>query len=326
MWVSSIHHACIATMRKLAFVGPLALVMAACAADGAPEDEGASSGLLASSSQDVTTGCSGTTSTGPTATVKVMSINLRHDSDEWERRFEMIADEIVRLDPDLVGMQEVEIGKDQANKLNDLLAARGHAKYNLFTKRKSGFSGFFTGEGIGIMSRWPIVEKEHEDIGEMRVSVFVRVKHPSGKLIDMADTHLDHHGGPQGDADRDDEAKQTIDLLNRNTGCNPTFLTGDMNAKEESPALKRFFAAGLADSYRAVHGDETPTTGNTSPIKLAEGAEQNPRNRIDFILGRSAGGRTVTPTDSLVCFKNHDAKGFYPSDHLGVMTTYDVKF
>jgi hypothetical protein len=26
-----------------------------------------------------------------------------------------------------------------------------------------------------------------------------------------------------------------------------------------------------------------------------------------------------------VCFKNHDAKGFYPSDHLGVMTTYRVR-
>jgi hypothetical protein len=36
----------------------------------------------------------------------VMTVNIRHDEDEWERRFELLADEIVRLDPDVIGVQE----------------------------------------------------------------------------------------------------------------------------------------------------------------------------------------------------------------------------
>jgi beta-glucosidase len=296
------------------------LVGCAAADDESPED-------LGSDSQSVTAGgqrCAGTTATR-TTTVKVMSINLRHDSDEWERRFKMIADEIVRLDPDLIGTQEVEIAKDQADKLNDLIAQRGHAKYNLYEKRKSGFVAFFGGEGIAIMSRWPITEKNHEDIGEQRVSIIARVKHPRGGFIDMVDTHLDQHGGAEGDADRDDEAKQTVDLIKRNDDCWPTFFTGDMNTTENETAITRFKNAGFVDSYRQVHGDQTPTTGNTSPIVLKEGATQNPRRRIDFIFGRGAGGRSVKALTSEVCFKNHDSKGFYPSDHLGVMTTYEVK-
>jgi hypothetical protein len=62
-------------------------------------------------------------------------------------------------------------------------------------------------------------------------------------------------------------------------------------------------------------------------VILRDGAfAQDPKRRIDFVMGRSAGGRTVRPLESIVCFKNHDAKGFYPSDHFGVMTTFEMKF
>ncbi|MBX3231954.1 MAG: endonuclease/exonuclease/phosphatase family protein [Labilithrix sp.] len=296
--------------------------MAGCAVETGEDDD-----LIGDSSDAVTNGrCAGTTGT-KTANLKVMTVNLRHDVDSWQRRFELIADEIVRLDPDVIGAQEVEffLRDNQAEKLNDLIAKRGHAKYNLYAKRKSGVAGFFTGEGIAIMSRWKITEKEHEDIGEKRVSIRARIQHPNGP-IDMLDTHLEAGGGERGAEIRDDQARQTIDLADRDDDCHPTFLTGDMNAKEDSAALKRFFAAGFVDSFKKVHGAQTSKVGNTSSVKLAEGAfEQNPKNRIDFVLARGAGGRTIEPIDSVVCFKNHDAKGFYPSDHFGVMTTFRVK-
>lgn len=296
-----------------------AAALSACTVDTGDEE-------VASDAEEITSGrCAGTTSR-TTVRVKVMTINLRNDSDEWERRFPLIAAEIDRLEPDIIGLQEIEIADDAAEHLNDLLAARGHARYHLHQKRKPGFRGFFTGEGVGIMSRWPIVETHHEDLPEMRISVLARVKHPSGGFIDMMNTHLHQKGGAEADGIRLEEARQTVDLANRNDDCWPTFLTGDMNTVESSAALKHFVSAGFVDSYRKVHGAATAETGNTSPIVLREGAfAQNPRRRIDFVYGRSAGGRTVTPVESVVGFRNHDANGFYPSDHLGVMTTYDVK-
>lgn len=312
-------------MKTAAAVMVLAAMLGAtgCAAETGEED------LIGETGDAVTAGrCSGTTG-ARSETVKVMTVNLRHDVDQWERRFDLIADEIVRLDPDVIGMQEVEffLTSNQADKLNDRIAKRGHAKYNLYTKRKSGLAGLATGEGIAIASRWKITEKNHEDIGEKRVTIHARIEHPRGGFIDMLNTHLEAGGGEEGNADRDDEMRQSIDLANRNDDCHATFFTGDMNAKEDSDPLQRVFKAGFVDSFKAVHGANTAKIGNTSSVKLADGAfEQNPKNRIDFILARSAGGRTITATDAVVGFKNHDAKGFYPSDHFGVMTTFRVKF
>lgn len=299
-----------------------ALLLTGCAADVSEDDDLEEVGT---DSEEVSAPRCGAVKAKTTVRVKVMTLNLRHDADDWRRRFALIADEIVRLDPDVIGLQEVEIGKGQADALNDLIKRRGHAKYHVHQKRKPGVKGFFTGEGVGIMSRWPMAEKAHEDLPEMRISVFARIKHPSGGSFDVLDTHLHHKGGAAADAIRLEEAKQTVDLANRRSDCYATFLTGDMNAKEGSPALRHFASAGFADSYRAVHGDATAGTGATSPIVLRDGAfTQNPRNRIDFVLGRSAGGRTVRPVASIVALRNHDAKGYYPSDHLAVMTTFDV--
>ncbi|MBX3187310.1 MAG: endonuclease/exonuclease/phosphatase family protein [Labilithrix sp.] len=270
--------------------------------------------------------CAGTTARAK-ARIKVMTLNLRHDSDEWKRRFELIADEIDRVDPDVIGLQEIEIGAGQSGYLNGLLAKRGHAKYNVYEKRKSGFRGYFTGEGVGIMSRWPIVEEHHEDTGNMRISLFARVKHPNGGFFDVVNTHLHNGGGEANDAERLDQAKQTVGLANRWSDCYATVLTGDMNASPTSPAMKHFAGAGFVDSYEKVHGADAARTGNTSPVVLREGAfEQSPRRRIDFVLGRRAGARVATPLSSAVVLKNHDAKGFYPSDHFAVMTTYDLGF
>lgn len=296
-----------------------ALCLSACAVDAGDEDTD-------SDAEEIVTGrCSGTKASR-TVRVKVLTMNLRNDSDEYKRRFELIADEIVRLDPDVIGLQEVEIGAGAGDRLNDLIAKRGHAKYRLYQKRKPGIRGFFTGEGVAVMSRWPIVEKHHEDLPEMRVSVLARIQHPSGGYIDMTNTHLHHKGGAEADAIRLEEARQTVDLVDRNDDCWPAFLTGDMNTGETSAALKQLVSAGFVDSFRRVHRGETNEIGATSPIVLREGAfAQSPRRRIDFVYGRSAGGRSVTPVDAVVGFRNHDAKGFYPSDHLGVMTTFDVR-
>lgn len=303
------------------FAMGVALATTGCVGEADEGDE-----AVASDGQEVVTGRCASARASRTVKLKVMTVNLRHDSDDWKRRFPLIADEIVRLDPDVIGLQEIEIADDQADALNDLIAKRGHAKYQIHQKRKSGFQGYFTGEGVGIMSRWKMTEKNHEDLGEMRISVRARLAHPSGGFIDMVNTHLHTGSGEEADANRLDQAKQTVNLADRNDDCWPTFITGDMNAGETSPAMKYIVQQGFVDSFKKVHGAETSKIGKTSSVVLKDGAfEQSPKRRIDFVFGRAAGARTVVPTASGVYFKNHDAKGFYPSDHFGVMTTYDVK-
>jgi endonuclease/exonuclease/phosphatase family metal-dependent hydrolase len=272
------------------------------------------------------TACSGDDPAPLETHVDVVTINLRHDVDEWERRFELIADEIVRLDPDLVGLQEIEITDvDQTSALRDLITERGGADYEFYEELKIWPYGALTGEGVGILSRFPIVETGLKDlIDGGRVAVWTRVEVEDGYELDMFNTHLETEASTEMTADevRTAQAGMVLELMGSTDGERLQILTGDMNTTDDSEAYDVYVSGGLVDTYREVHGEETDTTGATSPIVLMEGVEQDPRNRIDFIFASDDPG--VTPTDSIVCFENHDDAGFYPSDHLGVMTSFDL--
>ena len=262
--------------------------------------------------------------------IEVVTINLRHDVDEWERRFDLIADEIVRLDPDLIGTQEIEITNvDQTAALRERIAARGGADYEFYEELKIWPYGALTGEGVGILSRYPILETGLKDLVEGgRVAVWTRVEVESGYELDFFNTHLESDGTEEMTADeiRTQQAGFMVDFLAEAGEERIQFLTGDMNTTDDTEAYEVLVAGGLSDTYRAVHGDETATTGNTSSIILMEGAEQDPMRRIDYIFASEEPpeGAQATPVESIVCFQNHDEAGFYPSDHLGVMTSFEL--
>jgi endonuclease/exonuclease/phosphatase family metal-dependent hydrolase len=249
------------------------------------------------------------------ASLKVMTINIRHDSDEPERRLPLIADEIVRLEPDVIGLQEIEIAVEQSATLLGLIADRGGPTYQVYEHLKWD-AGVVTGEGIGIFSRLPILEMDVKDLQEgFRIAVWTRVQVEPGYALDLYNTHLEANGE---DLNRLLQARLAMEFMEETGEDGPKFLTGDMNATPDSMTIMAYGSeGGLTDSFLAVHGAQTETIGNTSPIVLMEGAVQNPVRRIDYIFARGA-----TPTDSIVCFENADAAGFYPSDHLGVMTTF----
>ncbi len=271
-------------------------------------------------------GCGGGDPEPLETSVRVVTINLRHDVDEWERRFDLIADEIVRLDPDLIGLQEIEITDvDQTSALRSRIVESGGADYEFYQELKIWPYGALTGEGVGILSRFPIVETGLEDlIDGGRVAVWTRVEVEEDYPIDVFNTHLETEASTEMTADevRTAQAGLVLELMASAGDEGVQILTGDMNTTDDSEAYDVYVSGGLVDTYRAVHGDETATTGATSPIVLMEGAEQDPRNRIDFIF--ASGGESVSATDSVICFQNHDDTGFYPSDHLGVMTSLDL--
>ncbi|HOC92140.1 MAG TPA: endonuclease/exonuclease/phosphatase family protein [bacterium] len=263
-------------------------------------------------------------------TLKVMTINLRHHADLWEERFPLIADEIVRLDPDIIGLQEVSIGMDQTAVLLSLIKQKSGGEqgktYNKYERLKTGFEAV-SGEGISIYSRFPIVEKNFTDLKNGRVVVFTRINVADGLDVDMYNTHLHHMGG---DETRLPQAKKIVAFEKRNSAGNIVFLTGDMNAKPESETIAAFTGAGFEDTYVLAHGETAEDTGKTSSIRLEKGrdaADQNPKSRIDYVFVKQPdSGPAVKTIDSVVCFRNHNEEGLYPSDHLGVMTTFLISY
>lgn len=250
-------------------------------------------------------------------TVGVMTINLRHDADQWQRRFTLIAEEIVRLEPDFIGFQEVEIWADQLPALEQLIAERGGPDYHAYQHLKTGWWAF-SGEGIAILSRYPIEQSDFAAMSEGRLVLWTRVALPGAGYLDVYNTHLHHQGG---DEVRLLQAQAVTEWMASHQTGHPTFLTGDMNAGPASQTMAHFAEAGLADSYLTIHGPDTGEAGHTWPIVLGDGAfEQSPRRRIDYVLSQQA-----EAIDSQVVLRNHDSNGYYPSDHLAVISYFELR-
>ena len=205
----------------------------------------------------------------------------------------------MRLAPDVIGLQEIRISIQQAQRPNELIVERGAAAYALYEERKAGIIGQVNGEGVGIMTRLPIEETGVRDLGPGgRVAVFAQLRTPGGGALTIFNTHLHHEGG---DEIRLPQAQATTKFMREREGCGLSLLTGDMNATDESATIRHFVESGLADTYRDVHGEETPVTGNTTPIRLRDGGfDQNPNRRIDYVFQRpvvrfEAGPRRPTP-------------------------------
>src|SRR5262245_39634185 len=108
--------------------------------------------------------------------LKVLTLNVRRDVDFWERRFPLIADEIVRLEPDLIGFQEVNVAIDQQKRLHDLISGRNvELEYDYHAQRDTG-TRENGGGGIAVFSRYPIITRLAVDLGEGRPASLERIR------------------------------------------------------------------------------------------------------------------------------------------------------
>jgi len=254
--------------------------------------------------------------------LRVVSYNLRHDVDWWEQRFPLIADEIVKLKPDLLGLQEVEVGIGQGETLRDMIRERDPAlDYHLYRELKSGVAAA-SGEGIGLLSRRPLGPLARHDLAEGRVLIHARIDFGSGLSVDLFNTHLDSRGDDQ---HRYAQAKDVALYMDEQAAAGLSLLTGDLNDTPGSRAVQHLVDSGLEDAYRVKHGDRADQTGATSPILLRqEPVEQHPSRRIDYVLYRTEGEVNVEVSSAAVAFDQPDATGLYPSDHLGVVVDLAV--
>jgi endonuclease/exonuclease/phosphatase family metal-dependent hydrolase len=257
--------------------------------------------------------------------LSVMTINLRRQEDDWERRLPLVAGEIARLGPVVIGLQEGMIIFGQAQRIADRVVELGGPRYHVVQAHKPGIIGWLTGEGIAVMSRWPIAASETIDLGSMRVAQLARIGLPSGAAFDMLNTHLENGQSPDKDAVRLAEARELARFADEHDACNVELLTGDFNTVPTAPATTQLVMQGFEDSYADVHG--AADDGDTFPVALADGAfAQHATMRMDFVFHRRAGARSARAVDSTVCFTGADPGGFHASDHFGVMTTFEGDF
>jgi endonuclease/exonuclease/phosphatase family metal-dependent hydrolase len=262
----------------------------------------------------------------PSVPLRVMTLNIWNRMGPYARRQERIREWIARLEPDLIGLQEVVRASD-VDQLAAITEGLGYSTAFGCASRSEDVEF-----GNAIASRWPITDEEVLALpavgnDESRCAVSVTIDAPFGD-VSFTCTHLNWklHDG----ISREAQVVALADLVlrRRPKGAFPPIVVGDFNAEPESSEIR--FMRGFAtlegrsvmfyDAW-SVAGDGGPgyTWSNRNAF-AAVGLE--PERRIDYIFA----GYPIRMTDEhgvgrieacrVVC--DDETDGVWPSDHFGL--------
>lgn len=283
----------------------------------------------------------------PTVQVSVMTQNIFYGGDDYQlstgefcpvadgcpRALHRLAHIIAASGADVVGVQEAERN----------------------TRRLAGLLGWYASPQAHVISRFPILDAPHSR------GLFTYVEPVPGRVIAVANTHLP--STPYGPYRvRAGWSHQRVMRLERSLRLKalapvlarlpklaargiPVFLTGDFNSPSyldwtpkvvraradvpyavRWPASKALADAGFRDSYRDAHPDPVADPGFTWSPGGPETQKHDFPDRIDWVLHS---GPSTTVSSLLVGERGNPQvdlafKPPYPTDHRGVVSTFDV--
>ncbi|HEB90077.1 MAG TPA: hypothetical protein ENI85_10940 [Deltaproteobacteria bacterium] len=271
--------------------------------------------------------------------LKVLTLNVWHDQGPWHARAPLISRWIDRLQPDLIGFQEILVG-DGVDQAREIIGDRPYetdfgAAMVLPDRKHLRF-------GNAIASRWPILDREEVQLPdrgdwETRAALSVTVDSPHGP-IGFTCTHLHwqfNHGFI-----REKQVVEVADLAWRRRPRNgfPPIIAGDFNAEPDSDEIRylkglhsiggrsvAFLDAWEVAGDHAAPGEEGRgiTWSNRNPYARVE---NEPRRRIDYVFAGLPGRAGVGRIESCRVVCNEGDDGIWPTDHFGViaeLTTED---
>ena len=252
------------------------------------------------------------------AQTKVMTYNIRnsnadHDRNSWARRKEKLVAQVRKVDPDILGTQEVLIDqlkylKKSLNDYESFGVGRNDGKHHgehsaLFFKREKYER--IEGGNFWLSETPQIPGSKSWDAAITRICSWVELKDKStGSIFYVFNTHFDHKGKI---ARRNSAAllRHYVDSL---AGNNPVIVTGDFNLEPSDAGYTTMtengnYRVSLKDSY---------TDGALPYTDCGFNVSNKHCNRIDYIFS--------SPHYSKSNYTVHtDNDGIsYPSDHLTV--------
>jgi len=256
-------------------------------------------------------------------TLKVVTFNLYGAPEsEWPDRQRKILDELELLQPDLIALQEVVETPEQqgldnrARVLADSLYYRTGDSYNYIFER-THFAWNTFDEGIAILTKHIIVES---GVGALPPGIFerkvlwTRVLTPSG-IVNFFDTHLSFGNQESVREAQVNAIKEFIAEKSADQKAVANILCGDFNAIPNSSPILSLTNPGTGnvvyfDSWAEANPGQP---GYTMP-------SENPTSRIDYIFLRN--DQKIKIINSKLVFDQPTTSGNYPSDHLGVFSTF----
>jgi endonuclease/exonuclease/phosphatase family metal-dependent hydrolase len=244
------------------------------------------------------------------ARVKVATLNLFNRMGEWDRRLPLVIKQLSELAPDVIGLQEVDLGIDQgmqiSREVNKQLAGRPHYRIKHAASPGQRAAVF----GIGTLAKIECVQHEILDLMTFERMAQRMVYQVEGQQFALVNTHLHHP--LEAAAERVQQAEYLLAWLDR-YGPMPTVLSGDFNSYEGEPTVA-LLKSRFRSAHETIHGREPEKTWPT-PVNTWD---NSPPGTLDYIY--------VSPEfqviDAGLAFHAPSAEDphLFPSDHLGLFT------
>lgn len=240
--------------------------------------------------------------------------------DNWQEREPGLVEVARATDPDLLGIQECwgEDARTQADVFAEALG--GHAAFVEGDLPPATPEGDGAVMGLGLVSRWPIVETERVDLpsdGRRNPALVATIERPNGPMRVVV-------GAVSWEPERVEEtALQVAELQRlvregRAERPNPSILLADLNYDQSQPALAGLRLEDVWDA--AEPGADPRTLSETNRFAPSECADQWNR-RIDHIryLPGTEGAKATR-----AWIIRDEPGGFPPSDHYPVVADIAV--
>jgi endonuclease/exonuclease/phosphatase family metal-dependent hydrolase len=263
-------------------------------------------------------------------TVRIATWNIWANYGPWEARQPAIVETLRRVDPDIIGLQEV-FDSDARHQAQEIAAALGHTE-PIFAGNLTFADGVRAGNAI--LSRWPIrrhavrtLPREgagaRDDEGEERLCVFAEIDGPRGP-IQLYCAHLSwraDHSGP-----RQAQVCAICEFVKEQRPRTfPAVLVGDLNAEPTSDEIRTLTGRTAVPVAGVVFGDAWEAAGNRDPGYTF--ANTNPfaaaslgiDARIDYILTGLPKLGGVGHVRAARLIGDEPVDGMYGSDHYGVV-------
>ncbi len=250
------------------------------------------------------------------ATVRVATLNLFNKVGRWGERMPLVVEQLIELQPDVIGLQEVDLIVDQGMALCRLVNStlKDSPRYRVYHMGRPGRAAHV--QALAVMSRLPV--DAHEGLDYLLndgVAQRLRVRLEGGEALEFYNTHL--YFPPEATGERLAQAKTLLSWVDTWREAKTVVVAGDFNAYPGEPTLD-LMKGRFASAYEAVHGAEPDKTWPT-PVNTFD---PSPPGCLDYIF---VAGAEVQEA-SLAFDRPHPLdQDLFPSDHLGVVATLKLR-
>ncbi|MBI3314263.1 MAG: endonuclease/exonuclease/phosphatase family protein [Candidatus Omnitrophica bacterium] len=246
---------------------------------------------------------------------KILSLNTWGEGGPWKIRWKVILDNLKELSPGIVGFQEV-FNPDWAQEVKK----KAKYPYLVFHPERSG---------LMILSKFPVLQSacltmktQSPTEDYKRYVLFAEIDLGNKKTFAFFDTHLSWQldEGPT----RENQVGELLQFIEEKAGNKDRAVMGDFNAAPHTPEIRKMAEQGkFTDTFAALNPRDPGLTWSNDNPYARQCAHPLPDRRIDYIFVRREEGVLPEPQVSKIVMNWPNDSGVWPSDHFGVVTTFE---